>query len=74
MGTLRNWLLPLILAVGQTTLLWAGTDLTGGPLSGTATALLVLAPPPRNARRWGGDAAGRCVRWQGLSRLHCRAS
>ncbi|WP_128379033.1 histidine kinase [Streptomyces cavernae] len=43
MDTIRNWLLPLTLAVGQMTLLWAGTDLTGGPLSGTETALLVLA-------------------------------
>jgi signal transduction histidine kinase len=46
METIRNWrdwLLPLILAVGQTTMLWPGYDLTGGPPSSIASAVGALA-------------------------------
>ncbi|MFI7498798.1 histidine kinase [Streptomyces sp. NPDC049687] len=43
MDTIRNWFLPLVLAVGQMALLRTGTDLTGAPSSGTAPVLGALA-------------------------------
>ncbi|MFI9170861.1 histidine kinase [Streptomyces lincolnensis] len=42
METLRNWLLPVLLAAGQITWLWPGADLAGAEMPGAAALVAVL--------------------------------